>query len=146
MSGASVSEIHGYPLRPPGFEEPLFATPESRRATAEHLLASPWLSRASELVAGSAPGTAARAVEEPVELRRRSGQVVVVRTRSRRSSWRRRRIIEVVARWRDVRRWWDEERRVDRLLFRVAVGGGELVDLALDRGEAGGWLLVGVVD
>ena len=38
---ASVSQIHSYPLRPEGFEEPLFPTLESRRAVAEHLLQAP---------------------------------------------------------------------------------------------------------
>lgn len=141
MSGTTVTEIHSYPLRPPGFEEPLFPTDASKRAVAEHLLASPWLSRASELAAST--GTAAHAVEEPVELCRRSGQVIVVRTRPRRCSWRKRRIVEIVARWRDVRRWWSDD-PVDRFLFRVSIGNGELVDLALDR--ARGWLLVGVLD
>lgn len=143
MSGTSVSEIHRYPLRPPGFEEPLFPTDESKRAVAEHLLASPWLSRASELAAKT--GTAAHAREEPVVLRRRAdGQVDVLRPHNRRCSWHRRRVIEVVARWREVRRWWSED-KVDRMLFRVAVGhDGGVMDLALDR--ARGWLLVGVVD
>lgn len=141
MSGTSVSEIHGYPLRPPGFEEPLFPTDSSRHEVTEHLLRAPWLSRASNLATGN--GATAHSKEEPVVLRRRSGQVVVLRPRAGRHSWRRRRVTEVVARWRDVRRWWDED-RVDRLLFRVAVVGGAVVDLALDRAE--GWLLVGVVD
>ena len=46
---ASVAEIHAYPARPEGFEEPLFPTRESRLAVADHLLDAPWLSRASEL-------------------------------------------------------------------------------------------------
>lgn len=141
---ATVSEIHGYPLRPAGFAEPLFSTPESRREVAEHLANAPWLSLASEV-----PGDAGVAVfrhEEPVVLRHQAGssEVTVVRPRARRYSWRRRRVIEVVARWREIRRWWDEEASVDRVLFRVAVSGGEIVDLALER--AGGWSLVGVVD
>ena len=45
---ASVSEIHRYPLRPDGFEEPLFPTRESRLEVLDHLLQSSWLSRASE--------------------------------------------------------------------------------------------------
>jgi hypothetical protein len=47
MEGASVSEIHRYPLRPEGVEEPLFSTQEFRREIADHLLRAPWLSRAS---------------------------------------------------------------------------------------------------
>ena len=42
----SVAEIHAYPARPEGFEEPLFPTRESRLAVAEHLLRAPWLGRA----------------------------------------------------------------------------------------------------
>jgi hypothetical protein len=146
----SVSEIHRYPLRPYGFEEPLFPTGDSRRAVAEHLLAAPWLARASELEAGG--GTAGRVREEPVELRRRAGGMEVVRLRAGRyavrCAWRRRRVAEVVERWREVRRWWSED-RVDRLCFRVALdgsgeAGGAVIDLARDR--RGGWLLVGVVD
>ncbi len=38
MLETSVSEIHGYPLRPEGFEEPLFPSRESRLAVGEHLL------------------------------------------------------------------------------------------------------------
>jgi hypothetical protein len=44
-----ISEIHSYPLRPEGFEEPLFSTAASKRAVMDHLLEAPWLSRASEL-------------------------------------------------------------------------------------------------
>ena len=77
MLGIAVSEIHAYPLRPKGFEEPLFPTTASKRAIAEHLLEAPWLSRASEL-RGRTGGTA-RALEEPVGLRSSSGRVEVVR-------------------------------------------------------------------
>ncbi len=49
MPCVSVSEIHAYPSRPEGFEEPLFPTAESNRKIAEHLLEAPWLFRASEL-------------------------------------------------------------------------------------------------
>jgi hypothetical protein len=141
---ATVSEIHAYPLRPPGFEEPLFPTSESRREVAEHLARAPWLSRASEALGGG--GCAVSRREEPVVLSRRPGsrEVTVVRRRAGRCSWRRRRVVEVVACWREIRQWWDEDTSVDRVLFRVAVSGGGVVDLALERG--GGWSLVGVVD
>lgn len=145
---ATVSEIHDYPLRPPGFAEPLFPTPESRREVAKHLACAPWLSRASELpgLAGGAVGSTARLRTERVELQRRPGSeiVEVVRPRTGRCSWRRRRVVEVVARWREVRLWWDEDASVDRRLFRVVVSGGGVVDLALER--TGEWFLVGVVD
>ena len=145
----SVSEIHRYPLRPPGFEEPLFADRALKRAVGEHLLAAPWLGRGSELD-GRRSGESARAPEEPVELRRRSrGQVEVVRRpRSRRrgrcSSWRRRRVARVLGRWREVGRWWDEDRRTDRVVFRVLLADGAVVELARER--RGGWSLVGVAD
>lgn len=140
---ATVSEIHRYPLRPPGFVEPLFETAESRREVVEHLLGASWLCRASEL--SEEAGTAAHARGEPVELRRRAGVVEIVRPWDGRRElrWERRRVVEVVARWREVRRWWAED-GVDRLLFRVSVAGSAVVDLARER--SGGWLLVSVVD
>jgi hypothetical protein len=49
VKGVGVSEIHRYPLRPEGFEEPLFPTATSRKAVAAHLLRAPWLRRASEV-------------------------------------------------------------------------------------------------
>ena len=81
----SVSEIHRYPLRPSGFVEPLFATEESRREIAEHLLGAPWLSRASEMPEKS--GSAVHSAEEPVRLLRykQDGrQAEIVRPRARR--------------------------------------------------------------
>ena len=141
MPGTSVSEIRRYPLRPPGFEEPLFPTALSKKAVAEHLLAAPWLCRASEL--------AGRHAGEPVEVRRSRGEVEVLRRpgprrRGRCSSWRRRRVARVLERWREVGRWWDEDGRTDRLVFRVLLSGGAVVELARER--RGGWLLVGVAD
>lgn len=145
MLCVGVSEIHAYPLRPEGFEEPLFPTAESNRQIAEHLLEAPWLLRASELEGRS--GGAAHALEEPVELRTSSGRTEIVRLvgsgRSR-SSWKRRRVEEVLDRWRWVGGWWDENRRVDRVIFRVLLSGGAVIDLA--RECSGRWLLVGVVD
>ncbi|MCA1740824.1 MAG: hypothetical protein LC740_18980 [Actinobacteria bacterium] len=146
MLGIDVSEIHAYPLRPEGFEEPLFPTANSKQEIAEHLLKAPWLSRASELEGRT--GGAAHVLEEPVELRSSFGRVDVVRPRGsrrcRRPSWRRRRLEEVLDRWREVQGWWDEDRRVDRMVFRVLLSCGAVVDLARER--SGDWLLVGVVD
>ena len=108
---ATVSEIHGYPLRSLGYVEPLFATPESRREISEHLLRAPWLLRASEI--GEKSGSVVHAIEEPVKLRRgTAGRVDIVRTdalHTRRCSWRRRRVVEVLMRWREVRSWWSNE-------------------------------------
>ena len=147
MLATTVSEIHNYPSRPPGFEEPLFPTAESRKAVAEHLANAPWLSRASELRRGD--GLAAHRREVPAHmLRRADGRTYLVRrcTNGRREgSLRKRRMVRVLERWREVRSWWEPDRRVDRLVFRVLLAGGAVVDLALER-SSGEWLVVGVVD
>ena len=146
---ATVSEIHCYPLRPPGFEEPLFPTAESRRAVAEHLARAPWLCRGSELRRGS--GQAAHRREEPAHVLSRSdGSAYLVRRcpngrRGRGLRTRKRRVVLVLERWREVRSWWDAEADVDRFVFRVLLAGGSVVDLALER-TSGEWLVAGVVD
>lgn len=154
----SVSEVHGYPTRPRGFEEPLFPTPASRRAVAQHLLEAPWLMRASELPRGSGEG--AHRHEEPVEVsRREDGARLLVfpepkpRCGSRRAGRgpRRGRVARVLGRWREVRGWWEEGGGLDRLLFRLeleggaGIGGRAVVDVALDR-ASGRLTLVGVTD
>jgi hypothetical protein len=136
---ASVSEIHRYPLRPEDFEEPLFPTRESRRRVLDHLLLAPWLSLASEMEGGC--GQAAHARREPVELENRQGRVRVVQTSRCRK---RRHIVEILGRWREVRAWWDETRAKDRSLVRVLLSDGSVVDLA--RENDGEWFLVGVTD
>ncbi len=142
MEGMSVSDIHRYPLMPAGFEEHLFPTADSKRTVAEHLLKAPWLTRASELKGRT--GVAAHTLEEPVELKDSHGRVEVIRPRgSKRCSWRRRRVVEVLGRWREIESWWDEDLGVDRIVFRILLSGGVVVDLARERS---GWLLVGVVD
>jgi hypothetical protein len=146
LLGIDVAKIHAYPSRPEGFEEPLFPTAESNREIAEHLLEAPWLCRASELEGST--GGAAHALEEPVEVRNPPGRVEVVRLgevkRRCRSSWTRRHVEKVLDRWRRVDGWWDADRLVDRVVFRVLLSGGVVVDLARER--SGDWLLVGVVD
>ncbi len=143
MQGVSVSGIHAYPLRPPGFEEPLFPTPSSKKVIVEHLLEAGWLRRASTVEGRS--GEAARALAEPIELRDSCGRVDLIRLRGGgRCSWRRRRVAEVLDSWREIGDWWDEDRRKDRLVFRVLLCGGAVVDLARER--SGGWLLVGILD
>ncbi len=138
---ASVSEIHRYPLRPEGFEEPLFPTRESRRAVMDHLLRAPWLSRASEMEKRG--GQAAHIRREPVELENRCGRMWVVRASGRRRCRRRHHVVEVLLRWREVLAWWDEERAKDRKLVRVLLSDGAVVDLAR---EGPRWFLVGVTD
>jgi hypothetical protein len=137
---ASVSEIHSYPLRPEGFEEPLFSTRESRLAVLDHLLLAPWLSRASEIEERG--GQAAHARWEPVELENRHGRVRIVWASSR--CRKRRHVVEVLGRWREVRAWWDERRAKNRSLARVLLSDGSVVDLA--REKDGEWFLVGVTD
>ncbi len=147
MLATTVSEIHRYPSRPPGFEEPLFPTHESRKAVAEHLASAPWLSRGSELRRWS--GQAAHSREEPAHvLRRADGRAYLVRrcpNGGRKGSLRKRQVERVLERWREISSWWDAERRMDRLVFRVLLVGGAVVDLALER-TSGEWLLMGVVD
>jgi hypothetical protein len=136
LPGASVAEIHAYPSRPRDFQEPLFPTAESKRAVVEHLLEAPWLTRASELEGRG--GEAAHALHEPIEVRPREARG------ERRCSWGKRRVIEILDRWREVGEWWNEERATDRLVFRVLLSGGTVVNLARER--SGGWYIVGVVD
>ena len=141
---ATVSEIHRYPLRPPGFEEPLFAAAGTRRAVAEHLARATWLSRGSELRRGS--GQASHSREEPAHvLRRADGRAYLVRRCGKGRRTRKRQVVRVLERWREVGLWWEPEGRVDRLVFRVLLSGGAVVDLALER-ASGEWLLVGMVD
>ncbi len=139
---ASVSEIHRYPLRPEGFEEPLFPTRESRKEVLDHLLRAPWLTRASEMEVNS--GQTAHARREPVELENRYGRTRIVRSPDRRQCRQGRHVVEVLGRWREVRAWWDEERARDRSLVRVLLSDNSVVDLA--RENDGAWFLVGVMD
>lgn len=139
----SVAQIHAYPARPVGFEEPLFPTRESRRAVAEHLLGAPWLGRASELAGGS--GDSARIGREPVGVEGRPGRTWVSwSSGGRRRCAGRRLVVRELDRWREVSAWWDEGRSTDRSVHRVLLSCGSVVDLARER--PGGWFLVGVVD
>lgn len=154
MSAVSVLEIHRYPLKPGGAEEPLWVTREWKRSVADHLAASRWLCRASETSArrgsgyGSERGSgqAAHATYEPVYIlvRDRGSFVVRLDPPKRPRSWRKRRIVEVIDLWREVRSWWSGEDAVDRLVARVLLAGGLVVDLAKRRTEE--WAMVGVLD
>jgi hypothetical protein len=139
---SSVAEIHAYPPRPPDFEDPLFPTAESKRRIMAHFLEAPWLSRASELPRGV--GECAHTAREPVRLRGARGHVDLVRPECYRRGSKRRRVVRVLERWREVRAWWDEEARTDRLVFRVLLAGGAVAELALER--SGAWVLIGVAD
>lgn len=137
---ASVSEIHRHPLRPPGFAEPLFLGREDKKEILEHLSGSSrWLGKASE--AGSPAGALCHVY------RGADGSAWLARAgcrRRRRPS--KRRVARVLERWREVRGWWEPGGGTDRLCFRVLLSGGAAADLALDRGEAGGWSLLRVLD
>ena len=143
MPAVEVPEIHAHPLRPERFEEPLFATVASKRAVMEHFLEASWLMRASELKERA--GEAAHALDEPVVLKRYGSQMKLLRPQGRRKCARRReQVVEVLDCWREVGRWWDEDRCVDRMVFRVLLSSGGVIDLARQR--SGDWILVGVVD
>lgn len=151
MSAVSVSEIHRYPPKPEGIAEPLWMTPEWKRSVLGHLVASPWLVRASEIKRYSGGGQSARVAYEPVKILVRDNEAFVVRSaysssaRSHRQrSWSKRRVVEVLDLWREIRSWWDNEDAVDRLIVKVLLSGGEVVDLAKYRPD--GWSLVGVTD
>ena len=145
VEGVGVSEVHHYPLRPEGFEKPLFPTSGSRRAVAKHLLRAPWLCRASEVERPGWGGQAVHVREEPVEVESRRGGVVLVARGpgGRRRCRGERRVMETFARWREVGRWWSEEEARDRVVVRVLLSDGAVVDLAR---EDGAWSLVGTVD
>jgi hypothetical protein len=138
---ASTSEIHGYPLRPEGFEEPLFPGAASKRVVAEHLLRAPWLSRASEMEGKG--GQAVHVRRESVKIENRCGRVRVLWALGKRGCRKKRWVVEVLDRWREIRAWWDEEAGVDRTVVRVLLSDGAVVDLAR---ESSGWFLVGVAD
>ena len=67
----------------------------------------------------------------------------MVRSSDRRRCRRERSVVEVLGRWREVAAWWDAERATDRVVVRVLLSDGAVVDLA---GGRGGWFLVGVAD
>ncbi len=149
MSEVGVSEIRRYPLKPGGAAEPLWATAEWKRSVADHLAASSWLCRASEIRTRRGSGQTAHAADEPVYiLVRERGSFIVRRNRpTGASSWRKRRVVEVIDLWREIRSWWSGEDAVDRLLVRVLLAGGCVVDLAKHRpGGSEEWAMVGVAD
>lgn len=135
---ATVSEIHSYPLRPQGYEEPLFLRKAHRKEIAEHLACSSWLMRASE-----APDKD----PEPCHLYRDGDGVVWLARagcyrRKRRAV--RHRVLRVVERWREVSGWWESGKGSDRICFRVVLCGGAVVEVALERTE--GFRLLRVLD
>ncbi len=105
------------------------------------MLRAPWLSRASEMEGRG--GQAVHVQRESVEIENRCGRVRVLWASGRRKCRRKRRVVEVLDRWREVTTWWDEERVTDRTVVRVLLSDGGVVDLAR---ESPGLFLVGVVD
>ena len=95
----SIREIHDYPLRPEGFQEPLFLTPEARREVLEHLAGSDWLFRASEC--------------GRLKSRVRGANVAPVN-----------RIGRVLASWREVDRWWEPDGGIDAIWRLVELDSG----------------------
>ena len=155
---ATVSEIHRHPLRPDGFEEPLFLGRAAKKEIAEHLReSSTWLKKAGKARAGEP------SAGEPCHvLGRPDGSAYLVRVvgparsgcRCRRGSrTRKRRVRRVIERWREVGGWWEPGGGAHRLFFRVLLdgpgeAGGAVVDLSFDRSgpRAGSWSLVRVLD
>lgn len=132
--------IKHYDATPAGQPMELFDTVQADAPIIERLLASPWIVRASELVARDGACSAKR-LGEVVEVAwdaqhqrpasfRRDGRLYV--------------IDGVVQVWSAERSWWDPRRRVSRRFYRVIARGG-VYDLAYDRAE-GTWLLLGVHD
>jgi hypothetical protein len=77
-------------------------------------------------------------------LENRHGYLRVTWASGRRRCRKRRHVVEVLDRWREVREWWDERRAKDRSLVRVLLSDGGVVDLAQEND--GEWFLVGVTD
>src|SRR5918998_273678 len=100
-------------------------------------------------IGGALPGASVAEIHAyPSRPRRFQGRTELVRPREaqdeRRCSWGKRRVIEILDRWREVGEWWNEERATDKLVFRVLLSSGTVVNLARER--SGGWYIVGVVD
>ncbi|MDP2181078.1 MAG: DUF6504 family protein [Actinomycetota bacterium] len=118
----------------------LLSSKEGRLPVMLELLRSPWITRASELVAAEDAG-----------LGKRISEAVAVAWDERRGcpaafEWRARtyRIDAVVQTWAIERRWWNPRGRVSRRCWRVLARGGTY-DLAFDR-LTRSWLLVGMQD
>ena len=155
-----VAEIKRHPLRPEGFEEPLFLGRAAKKEIAEHLKeSSAWLKRAGEARdVGSPAGKPCHVLKRP------DGSAYLVSVepegagcprRRRGTRARKRRVGGVIERWREVGGWWGPDGGTHRLCFRVLLSaadagspGGAVVDLAFDRsGErAGSWSLLRVLD
>ncbi len=100
------------------------------------------MSRASEIEGRG--GQAVHIRQEPVEVENRCGCVRVLwASRKQRCRKKKRWVVEVLDRWREVAAWWDKDAGVDRAVVRVLLSDGAVVDLAR---EGSGWFLVGIAD
>lgn len=132
--------IKQYDAHPEGQPTSLFDSVRGRLPVVLELLKSPWISRASDLLAAEDAPAGKRAATE----------VAVAWDGERRSplafthGGRRYPVDALVQMWAVERYWWDRERRVSRRCFRVLARGG-VYDLAFDR-LTRRWLLVGIVD
>lgn len=143
---SSVREIHEYPVRPEGYEGPLFHTGDSDREIMDHYLRAPWLGRASERLVAVLGGDCGRVPAQPRGVRvEPTGAGVRVVWDAGSSMGRRQGIRRVQDRWREVRGWWEDDGGRDLVVYRVELTNGAVMDLARDR-ESGHWLLVGIVD
>lgn len=133
------SAIKHYDATPAGQPLELWEGGHGRLPVIVELLKSPWIMRASDLLARD--GSAVKRAEEPVAVvwdpdRRCPASFV----RNRRTY----RIDAVIQVWAAERAWWDRRSRVSRRYWRVLARGG-VYDLAYDR-VADGWLLIGIQD
>lgn len=123
-----------------GTNDDLFTSVRGRLPVVLELLKSPWISRASDLLAEEDAASGKR-VETPIEVawdgEKRAPAAF---------TWKGRRhgVDALVQTWAVERRWWDDADRVSRRCFRVLARGG-VYDLAYDR-LTRSWLLVGIVD
>jgi hypothetical protein len=134
------TDIKRFSATPAGQPAELFDTKHGRLPVILELLASPWIVRASDLVANDGTCTTKHA-EEPLDVVWDGArQYPVSFTRNSRVY----RIDAVVQMWAAERSWWDPRKRVSRRFWRVLARGG-VYDLAYDR-ERQTWRLIGIQD
>ena len=123
---AEVSEIHAYPPRPVGYEEPLFHTRCSRKEILDHFAESGWLCRASEL--------GPRTVESRTVGTR--GDIDGRRVAGGHPAGRVGRMGRVLSSWREVDRWWEANGGVDVVWRLLRYKSGRQTVLAESLREA----------
>jgi hypothetical protein len=134
--------IKRYEAHPSGQPVDLFARGIDSPVVAE-LLRSPWIGRASDLVAeADARGADGKRAETPVRVSW-DGTARVPTAFFRGAK--RYDVEAVVGHWVEERGWWSPALHVSRRSFRVIAHTGAVFDLAYDR-LGDGWLLVGIAD